>query len=127
MLSDKVHVLIEGLNACHIGFCIICKFYFLSAADALCTPVKISHVYRTSYLTGDCVETCLPSLDRLAGSFRSKRKMNDRSALHFVDYAKCNIAATFSVDRNSSHLAEKPSEWSPEQFSLYHAVWLAAY
>ena len=127
MLSDKVHFLVKSLNASHIGLCVIRKFYLLSAADALCAPVKISHVYRTSYLTGDCVETCLPSLYRLASSFRSKSEMYDRSALHFVDYAKCNIAATFSVYRNSSHLAEKPSEWSPEHFSLYHAVRLAAY
>ena len=127
MLSDKVHVLIEGLNACHVSFWVIRKFYFLSTADALCSPIEISHVYRASYLAGDCVETCLPSLDRLAGSFRSKRKMNDRSALHFVDHAKCNIAATLSVNRNTSKLAEEPSERSPEHFSLDHAVWLSAY
>ena len=70
MLSDKVHFLIKSLNACHIGFCIIRKSYFLSAADALCTPVEISHIYRTSYLACDSVETCLPSLHWLTCAFR---------------------------------------------------------
>jgi hypothetical protein len=73
------------------------------------------------------METCLPSLDRLAGSFRSKCKMNDRSALHFVDYAKCNIAAALSVYRNTSKLAKEPAKRSPEHFSLDHAVRLATY
>ena len=87
MLSDKVHLLIKSLNACHVGLCIIRKFYFLSTTDALCAPIEISHIYRTSYLACDCVEACLPSLYWLACSFWSKCKMHNRRALHFVDYA----------------------------------------
>ena len=127
MLSDKVHVLIEGLNACHVSFWVIRKFYFLSTADALCSPIEITHVYRASYLAGDCVETCLPSLDWLACAFRCKSKVYNRSSLHLIDYAEGYVAASLSVDRNSSEFAEKPSERSPEKFSLNHTVRLSAH
>ena len=127
MLSDKVHFLIKSLNACHIGFCIICKFYFLSAADALCAPVEISHIYRTSYLACDSVEACLPSLDWLACAFRCKSKVYNRSSLHLIDYAEGYVAASLSVDRNTAEFAQKPSEWSPEKLTFNHAVRLATY
>ena len=126
MLSDKVHFLIESLNACHIGFCVIRKFYFLSAADALCTPVEVSHIHRTSYLACDSMETCLPSLHWLASAFRCECKVDDRRLLHLVDYAECNVAASLSVYRNTSELAEKPSEWTPEKLALDHAVRLSS-
>ena len=106
MLSDKVHFLIKSLNACHIGFCIICKFYFLSAADALCAPVEISHIYRTSNLACDSVEACLPSLDWLACAFRCKSKVYNRSSLHLIDYAESYVATSFSVYRDAAELAE---------------------
>ena len=79
MLPDKVHVLIKGLNACHVGLCVIRKFNFMSSAYTLGAPVEISHIHGTSYLTGNCVEACLPALYRLACAFRSERQMHDRS------------------------------------------------
>ena len=127
MLSDKVHFLIESLNACHIGFCVIRQFYFLSTAYPLCTPIEISHIDWTSYLACNSMETCLPSLHWLACSLRCKSKVYDRSILHLVDYAECNVAASLSIYRNAAELAEKPAEWSPEKLTLDHAVWLAAY
>ena len=126
MLTDKVHFLIKSLNACHIGFCIICKFYFLSAADALCAPVKVSHIHRASYLACDSVESCLPSLYWLACAFWCQSKVYNGSFLHFVDYAEGNVATSFSVYRYTAQFAEKPSEWAPEKLTLDHAVWLAA-
>ena len=127
MLSDKVHFLIKSLNASHVGLRVIRKFYFLSTAYALCTPVEVSHIYRTSYLARDSMETCLPSLCRLAGAFRSKSKVNDRCSLHFIDNAEGYAAASLSVYRYASKLAEKPSERAPEKLALDHAVRLAAY
>ena len=127
MLSDKVHVLIKGLNACHVGLCVIRKFNFLSSAYALCAPVEISHVYRTSHLAGNCMEACLPALYRLACAFRSKCQMHYGSPFHLIDDAESHIAASLSVHRNASQLAQKPSERTPEKFSLDHAVRLAAH
>ena len=109
MLSDKVHLLIKSLNACHVGFCVIRKFYFLSAADALSTPVEVSHIYRTSYLACDSVETCLPSLYRLTCAFRCKSEVYYRCLLHLTDYTEGNVASSLSVDRDTAELAEKPS------------------
>ena len=123
MLTDKVHFLIKSLNACHIGFCIICKFYFLSAADALCAPVKVSHIHRASYLACDSVESCLPSLYWLACAFWCKSKVYNRSSFHFINYAEGYVAASLSVDRYAAEFTEKPSERSPEKFALDHAVW----
>ena len=127
MLSDKVHLLIKSLNACHVGFCVIRKFYFLSTADAFCAPVEISHIYRTSYLTCDGMETCFPSLDWLACSFRCERQMYYWSIFHLIDHAKGHIAASLSVNRYAAELAKKPSEWTPEKFAFDHAVWLSAH
>ena len=127
MLSDKVHLLIKSLNAGHVGFCVIRKFYFLSVADAFGSPVELSHIYWASDLACYGVETGLPSLDRLACALWCKCKVHDRCLFHFVDYAESDIASSFSVNRNTSHLAENPSERSPEQFTLDHAVWLASY
>ena len=90
MLSDKVHFLVQSLYACHVGFSIVGKFYFMSAADTLGAPVEVAHVYRTSYLPGDSVEACLPALYWLACAFRGKCEMHDRSPFHFVnDTAGC--------------------------------------
>ena len=126
MLSDKVHFLIKSLNASHVGLRVIRKFYFLSTAYALCTPVEVSHIYRTSYLARDSMETCLPSLHWLASAFRCECKVYDRRLLHLVDYAECNVAASLSVYRNTSEFAEKPSEWTPEKLALDHAVRFSA-
>ena len=109
MLSDKVHFLIKSLNACHVGFCIIRKFYFLSAAYSFCAPVEVSHIDGTSDLACDGMETCLPSLHRLACSFRCKSKVYDRCILHLVDYADGHVASPLSVNRYATELAQKPS------------------
>ena len=127
MLSDKVHFLIKSLNACHVGFCVIRKFYFLSAAYSFCAPVEVSHVDRTSNLACDGVETSLPSLYRLACSFRCESKVYDRSLLHLIDNAEGYVAASLSVNRYATELAEKPSEWAPENLSLDHAVRFSSY
>ena len=54
-------------------------------------------------------------------------KVNHVLALHLLDHAQGNVAASFAVNRNTTHLAEKPSERTPEEFALHHAVRLAAY
>ena len=127
MSSHKVHLFIKSLDACHVGLRIIRKFYFLSTAYAFCSPVEVSHIYRTSNLAGDCMESCLPSLCRLAGSFGCKSQVNDRGSFHFIDDTECYCATSFPVYRYASKLAEKPSERSPEKFTLYHAIRLASY
>ena len=127
MLADKVHLLIQCLYALHVCSGIVSQLDLVAAADTLCAPIEIAHVYRTSYFAGDCVETGLPSSDRLACSFRCKCKVDDLACLHLLDDAEDNIAASLSVYRDSSKLAEKPSERSPEQLTLHHAVRLAAY
>ena len=126
MLADKVHFLIHCLYALHVRSCVVSQLYLLAAADALCAPVEVAHVYWAAYLAGDCVEAGLPSFDRLACSFRSKRKVYYLTCLHFLDHAQNDIAASLSVYRYSTELAQKPSEWSPEKFSLYHAIRLTA-
>ena len=127
MLSDKVHFLIQSLYACHVGFSIVCKFHFMSTADPLGSPVEIAHIYRTSYLSCDSVESCLPTLYRFARAFRGKSEMYDRCPFHLVYHAESHVTSSLSVYRDSSHLAKQPSERAPEKFSLYHAVRLSAY
>ena len=109
MLSDKVHVLIKSLNAYHVCLCVIRKFYLVSAADALRAPVEISHVYRTTYLACDSVESCFPTLYRLTGSFWCKGEMDCLLCLHLLDDAQDDVTAFLPVDRNAAKLAEEPS------------------
>ena len=127
MFSDKVHLLIKSLDAYHVSLCIICQFDLVTSADAFGPPVEISHVYRTSHLACDSVETCLPSFYRFACTLRSKSEMYDIFALHLLDYAESHIAASFSVHRYTSHLSQKPSKRPYKEFSLHHAVRLTAY
>ena len=127
MLADQVHFLIHLLYALHVGSCVVCQLNLVAAADTFCAPVEISHVNRTSYLAGDCVETGLPSFHRLACSFRSKCQVHDLACLHLPDYAEDNVAASLSVDRDASKLTEQPSERAPEKLTFHHAVRLAAY
>ena len=127
MFTYELHILVKSLNACHISLCVICEFHLVASADALCSPIEISHIYRTSHLACNCVETCLPSFDWLACSFRCESEMNDILALHFLDDAEGNVAAPFSVNRNASKLTEKPSERAPEHFALDHTVRFATY
>lgn len=126
MFSGKMHFFIESLDACHVGFRIISKFHFMTAAHPFCAPVEISHIYGTSHLTGDSVESGLPAFYRLAGTLRCKSKMYHRGLLHLVDDAEGDIAASFPVNRDSAHLAQKPSEWAPEKLTFNHTVRLAA-
>ena len=125
MFSGKMHFFIKRLDTCHISLCIIRKFNFMTTADAFCSPVEISHIYRTSYLTRNCVEAGLPTFYRLACSLWCKCKVYNRSPLHLIDYAESYVASSFAVNRNASKLAQKPSERSPEKFSLDHAVRLS--
>ena len=127
MLADKVHFLVEGLDALHVGSCIVGQLDLLAAADALCAPVEISHIHRAANLAGNCVETGLPSLYRLTCSLRCKCKVHYLACLHLPDDAEDNVAASLSVNRNTSELTEKPSERAPEELSFYHAVWFATY
>ena len=127
MLAYKVHFLVDFLDAGHVCLCIICEFYLLSAADTLCAPVEITEIYRTAEFACYCMEACLPSFYRLAGSFRCKGKVRDFLALHFLDDAEYDIAAALSVNRNSSKFAEQPSERTPEHLSFDHAVRLTTY
>ena len=127
MLSDEVHFLVESLDACHVGLCIIGKLDLLTAAHSLGSPVEIAHIDGTSDFACYSMETGLPTLHGLACAFRCKCKMYDLLCLHLLDYAESHIASSLSVNRDSSHLAEKPSERTDEQLSLYHAVWLSAY
>ena len=127
MLSDKVHLLIQLLYALHVCSSIVCQLYLMAAADALCAPVEITHVYRASHFAGDCMESGLPSFYRLACSFRSEREVYDLACLHLLDYAEDNVAASLSVDRDASKLTEQPSERAPEKLTFHHAVRLAAY
>ena len=60
MFSYKMHFLVKGLDACHIGFCVICKLHLLTAAHTFGPPVEISHIHRTAHLACDGVETGLP-------------------------------------------------------------------
>ena len=127
MFADKVHFLIQCLYALHVCSCVVSQLDLVAATDALCAPVEVAHVYRATYLAGDCVEACLPSFDRLACSLRSKRKVHYLTCLHFLDHAQNYIAASLSVYRYSTELAQKPTEGAPEKFTLYHAVWFSAH
>ena len=127
MLAYKLHLLIERLYSCQICLWIVSKLYLVTSADALCAPIEISHINRTSDFACNCMESCLPALYRLAGSFWCQSKVYDLLSLHLLDDTEGYVAASLSVYRNASHLSEKPSERSPEQFSLDHAVWFAAY
>ena len=127
MFSDKVHLLVEGLYALHVCSCIICQLNLVATADALCAPVEISHVNRTSNFAGDCVEAGLPSFYRLACSFWSKCQVDYLACLHFLDDTEDNVAASLSINRDTSKLAEQPSERTPEKLTFHHAVRLAAY
>ena len=127
MLSYKVHLLVESLDACHIGLCIVCKLDLLAAAYTFCSPVEISHIDRTSHFTGDCMEAGLPTLYRLACSFRSEGEVHDFLSLHFLDHAQSNVTSSLSVNWNSTELPEKPAKRADKQFSLDHAVWLTTY
>ena len=90
-------------------------------------PVEVSHVHRTSHLACDGVESCLPALYRLAGTLRCKSKMGNGKTLHLLDHAEGHVASPLSVHRDASQLAEQPSQRTPEQFSLHHAVRLSAH
>jgi len=127
MFSGKMHFFIKSLDACHICLRIVGKFYLLSTTHSFCSPVEISHIYRASHLAGDGVETGLPAFYWLAGSFRSKGKVYYRSVFHLVDDAQSHIAAFLSVNRNSAQFSQKPSERTPEKFTLDHTVRLATY
>ena len=126
MLSDKMHFLIKSLNACHVGFSVIREFYFLSTAYTLGPPVKISHIYRASNLTGYGMETCLPSFYRLACAFRCKGEVYDRSSFHLIDHAESYIASSLSVNWYASKFAEKPAERTPEKFAFIICQWEAS-
>ena len=127
MFAHKVHFLVDRLDACHICLCIVSEFDLLSASHAFCAPVEITEINRTSDFSCDCVEACLPTFYWFAGSFRCKGEVYHVLALHLLDDAEYDVAATFSVDRDASKLAEQPSERTPEKFALYHAVRLAAH
>ena len=71
MFSGKMHLLVDLLDACHVGLRIIRKLNFISAAHTLGSPVEISEIYRASHFAGNGMESCLPTLYRLAGAFRS--------------------------------------------------------
>ena len=127
MLAHEMHLLVKSLDTCHVSSSIISKFLFLTAADVLCSPVEISHIYRTSDFACYCVETCLPTLYRLACSFRSKCQMCCRESFHLLDDTKSYIAASLSVHWNAAKLSQKPSERTDKHFTFYHAVRLAAH
>ena len=127
MLSHEMHLLVKSLDTCHVSSSIISKFHFLTAADVLCSPVEISHIYRTSDFACYCVETCLPTLYRLTGSLRCKCQMYDLLGLHLLDHTKSDVAASLSVHRNATKLSQKPSERTDKHFTFYHAVRLTAH
>ena len=127
MLSYEMHLLVKSLNTCHVSLRIVSEFYLLTAADVLCSPVEISHIYRTSDFACYCVETCLPTLYRLACSLWSKCQMCCRESFHLLDYAESDVAASLSVHRNSTKLSQKPSERTDKHFTFYHAVRLTAH
>ena len=105
MFADQLHIFIESLNSSHIRLCVFCKLNLLAAADTLCTPIEISHIYRASYLACDGMESCLPSFCRLACSLRCKCEMDYILALHLLDDTESDVAASFSVNWNTSKLA----------------------
>ena len=105
MLADQVHLLIQSLYACHIGFCIIGQFDLLATAHTLGAPVEIAHIDRAADLACYSMEACLPSLYRLAGAFRREGKMHDFLCLHLFDDAEGNIASFLPVNRNASELS----------------------
>ena len=71
MLAHQVHLFVESLDPLQIGLGVVCELHLLSAAHMLGAPVELSHIHRTSDLARYCMESGLPSLDRLACSFRS--------------------------------------------------------
>ena len=127
MLSYKIHCLVDCLYSCHVCSCIVCKLHFFASSDMLCTPVKISEIYRTVELACYGMKTCFPSFGGFSCSFRRKREMGDLFALHLSDDAKDYGTAVLSIDRDASELAQKPSERSPEHLAFNHAVWLSSY
>ena len=127
MLCFEMHIFVHGLYACHVCSGVVCQLDLMTTADALCTPVEVSQVYRTSHFACNRMESCLPSLYRLASAVRCKCKVNNLLSLHLLDYAESHIASSLSVYRDASHLAKNPSKRPPEELSLHHAVRLAAY
>lgn len=122
MFSCKVHIFVNLLNAGHVSSCIVSELESLSSADMLGAPVKVSEIYRTSYLLCNGMETCLPSLHRLACSFGSDCKMNDIARFHLPYYAENQCGSIFPVNRKSTELTEQPSERAPEELLFYHAI-----
>ena len=126
MFTYEVHFFIHGLYAYHVCLRIICKLDFMTATDALCSPIEISHIYRTAHLSCNSVKAGLPTLYRLSGPLWGKSEMDYRRSFHLIYYAECHLAASFAVDGYASQFPEKPAKWTPEKFSLYHAVRLPA-
>ena len=127
MLSDEMHLFVQGLDSGHVRLCVIGKLDLMSAADTLCSPVEVAHIYRASYLTCNCMEAGLPSLDRFSRTFRCEGQMYDLAAFHLFDDAEGYIASPLSVYRYTAKFSEEPSERTPEKFSLDHAVRLSAH
>ena len=127
MFSGKMHLLVDLLDACHVGLRIIRKLNFISAAHTLGSPVEISEIYRASHFAGNGMESCLPTLYRLAGAFRSKREVYAWFLFHLLDYAQEHCGGVFPVNRNAAELSEQPAERAFEEFALYNAVRLSAY
>ena len=109
MLSGKMHLFVESLDACHVCFSIVGKFYLLATTYTFCSPVEITHIYRTSYFTCYCVESCLPAFYGFSCSLRCKSEVYDFLSLHFLDDAQNDVTAFLPVDRNAAKLAEEPS------------------
>ena len=102
MFSGEMHIFIKSLDTYNVSLCIVCELYFVSATDALGSPVEISHIYRASDSLGYGVEACLPSLYGLACAFRCKSEVDYRSPLHLIDDAESDVAASLTVYRNST-------------------------
>ena len=126
MLADKVHIFIHLLDACKVCLRVVGKLYFLAATDSLGLPVEVTHLDRATDFTCDGMESCLPSLHRLACTLRCQSQVDDLFAFHLPDHTQHYVAAFLSVDRDASHLAEQPAKRSPEQFAFDHAVRLAS-
>ena len=104
MLSYQMHLFVHSLYSDHIRLCVVSKLDLMSAADTLCSPVEVTHIYRASYFACNCMESGLPPLDRFSRAFRCKGKMYYLAAFHLPDDAQGYIASFFSVHGDSSKL-----------------------
>ena len=115
MLPGQVHPLVDFLDSVHVRPGIVGKLDFLPAADMFCPPVEIPQIYWHPGLLGNCVESGLPSLHRLACAFGSDGQVEPVCIVHLMDDTEHEARRILPVHRESAEFSEQPSERSHEE------------